>query len=1075
MNTSERRVVSTKPAYRRQILIGTALVCWLRTASLAAQGVTGAAIQGRVTGLDSTAIEDATVLVTNASNGERWQAVTGAKGRYYLEQLSVGGPYLVEIRAIGYAPARRTGVFVALGQRLTADFTLGPAVLELETITVRADVDPLINAGRTGPAQSVAESTIARLPVRGRDFSQLALLSPQVVLSPNGGLSIAGQPDRLNSLQIDGATNNDLLGSSLLGGVGTPGQNLGARTLSVEAIKELQIISAPFDVRFGNFAAGLVNAVTKSGTNRFEGSLSGYFSNRELTGKDSEGSRGADFETRELGVTLGGPIVRDRAAFFLDAGIQHFVFPEDYPLIGSDTTGGADSVGTGIRYASAVRFQDILRNTYGVDPGDAGAFPLSATPRNLFGKVTVQLGVNSRLELSHSYVHSDPSLVISRQDFGIYTLTSRVFALPVTTNATRLNWTTSFGGRFTNELTAARLRESSQCSPASAFPVIDVHADAGTLSAGSACIPAINQPGGPDGQNLLEVTDNLALVSGAHRLTLGTHDERIRISSLPFLDYFFRTHWSFGSLDSLEQGLPSEYSATLRSPTRATGPLSDLNVNQVGAYLQDQWNPGRRLTLTAGLRLDVPFVSRSPAFNPTLLSELGIDNTRTPSGHILWSPRLGLNYDLAGDGATFLRGGIGMFAGRPAYKWFVAVDAHSGLEAIDLFCTGDSVPSFTIDPANQPSTCAGGVVPSTPLVNVFDPAFRFPRNLKVALGADHRFPGGVIGTVDLLYTQGIDQYDLVDLNLQPPSVVAGGEDNRVMYGSVDASGEATPSRWSGEFGPVIQVRNARGNQAVVITAQLQKRFANGTEIGGSYTYGRSRDRLSPGADNTDGDVDFTPLDGTLESRSITTSLWEVPHRVTLLATANLPLDIRLSFFYEGRSGTSFSYGVVGDANADGFPNDDIVYVPRDVRPGGDVSLAVLDEAAGTFVPAAAAEYDKLDRFIEDEGCLREQRGRIMGRNSCRNPWVNNTNLRFSKVFRTLPGQSMELMLDVFNFLNLLDGDWGLVRGVEGTGLLELVGYDAARGRGIYNLAIPRHAVDGDASRWRMQLGARYVF
>ena len=1050
-------------------------MCWFKSAALAAQGVTGAAIQGRVTGPDSAAFEGATILVANTSNGARWQTVTGAKGRYYQEQLSVGGPYLVEVHAIGFAPARRAGIFLALGQRFSADFILAPAIVELEPITVHALADPLINAGRTGPAQSVAESTIARLPVPGRDFSQLALLSPQVVLSPNGGLSIAGQPDRLNSLQIDGATNNDLLGSSFLGGVGTPGQDLGARTLSVEAIKELQIVSAPFDVRFGNFAAGLINAVTKSGTNRFEGSLSGYFSNRGLVGQDPGGGRGADFETRELGVTLGGPIVRDRAAFFLDAGLQHFVFPEDYPLIGTDTTGGADSVGIGIRYASATRFHDILRDRYGVDAGTAGPFPLSARPGNIFGKVTVQLGINSRIEVSHNYVRSDPSIVRSRTDFGSYTLTSTAFALPVTTNATRLNWTTSFGGRFSNDLTAARLRESDRCVPASAFPGIEVHADAGTLTAGSSCIPAIINDG-PQKQNILELTDNLTLASGAHRLTLGTHDELIRLSSLPFLDYFFGTGWTFSSLDSLEQGRPYSYGARLRSAARPTGPLSNPRVNQFGAYLQDQWNPNPRLTLTAGLRLDVPFLSRRPVLNPTLLGELGIDNTRTPSGHVLWSPRLGVNYDLAGDGATFLRGGIGLFAGRPAYKWFEAVDAHTGLEAIDLFCSGDSVPPFTIDPANQPTTCAGGVVPSTPLVNVFDPAFRFPRNLKVAVGADHKLPWGLVGTVDLLYTRAIDQYDLVDLNLQPPALVAGGEGNRPMYGTVNAFGTATTSRRSPDFGPVIQVRNARGNRAISVTGQLQKRFANGTEIGGSYTYGHSKDRLSATTDNTDGDVDATPLDGTLERRSITTSVWDVPHRVTFLATANLPFDVRVSLFYEGLSGTPFTYGVVGDANADGFSDDDIVYVPGDVRPGGDVSLAVLDESAGTFVPAPAADYDKLDRFIADEACLREQQGRIMRRNSCRNPWVNRTNARFSKLFRTFRGQSLELTLDVFNLLHLVNSAWGSARAIDGVGLLQLVGYDAGQGRGVYTVQIPRRrALDFDASRWRMQLGARYTF
>jgi hypothetical protein len=801
--------------------------------------------------------------------------------------------------------------------------------------------------------------------------------------------------------------------------------------------------------------------------------VSGYFSDRGLVGKDPIGGRGDDFDAKELGVTLGGPIVRDRAAFFLDAGIQRRLFPETAPLIGTDTTGGADSVGVGVRYASAIRFRDILQQVYGVEPGNPGAFPFRVPAENLFGKLTFQLGVNSRLELSHNYSHSFARLVVSR-GFEFYSLTSSVFALPSTTNATRISWTTSFRDRYSNELIAARLHEANQCSPASAFPVIGVHADNRGLTAGSICIPAIIRSENEQSQNILELTDNLTLAAGTHHLTAGTHNELVRLSSLPFLDFFFGSSWTFSSLDSLEQGLPNAYNATLRNPARAAGALSHPRITQLGGYVQDQWNPNPRLTVTSGLRLDVPFLSRQPVLNPALMSELAIDNTRTPSGHILWSPRLGLNYDLSGDGRTFLRGGVGLFAGRPAYKWFVAVDAHTGLEAIQLSCTGDSVPAFVIDPARQPSTCAGGILPSTPLVNVFDPAFRFPRNLKIALGADQRLPGGVVGTLDLLYTRAVDQYDLVDLNLQSPSGLASGEGNRLMYGTIDSLGVPTPNRRTQTFGPVIQLRNARGNRAFSTTLHLQKSFANGTELNGSYTYSRSEDRLSPSADNTGDDVDFTALDGSLQQRNLTTSFWQVPHRITLLATANLPLGFRVSFFYEGLSGRSFSYLVGGDANADGFGGDDIVYVPRNASPGGDISLATSDET-GSLVPASAEVYQRLNHFIGAESCLRQQRGRILRRNSCRFPWENHSELRLSKVFPVLAGHSLELSLDIFNLLHVIDSDWGLVRASDDH-LLELVGYDAVAGRGVYRLLeASRGFIDRDASRWRMQLGARYRF
>jgi outer membrane receptor protein involved in Fe transport len=499
-------------------------------------------------------------------------------------------------------------------------------------------------------------------------------------------------------------------------------------------------------------------------------------------------------------------------------------------------------------------------------------------------------------------------------------------------------------------------------------------------------------------------------------------------------------------------------------------------VTQVGGYVQDQWNPIPRLTLTGGVRMEVPYTTREPRRNDALFnSPIGIDNTRTPSGHPLWSPRLGVNYDLGGRGTTYLRGGFGWFAGRPAYKWFVQVDAHSGLEEYSLSCTGADVPAFTIDPTRQPTSCGDRQAQFGP-INVFDPAFRFPRNFKLALGADHRLPGGVVGTLDFLYTQAVDQYDLMDLNLRPPSTVAEGEGDRLMYGVVDeVTGLGVPTRVDDRFGQVIEVRNARGDRAYSLTAQLQRRFANGTEFGASYTYSQSRDRLSANADNTDGDVDITAVDGSLDHRHLATALWNVPHRITFLATANLPFHFRGALFYEGLSGTPFTYTIAGDANGDGFGGDDIMYVPAHPVPGGDVELAAFDEATRQFLPAPGAEYSALSKAIWDQPCLRTQRGRVMRRNSCRAPWNNHTEARLSRVFSTFEGHDLEFMLDVFNVLHLIDSDWGQVRGADGN-LLELVGYDQARGRGVYHrVDSAREPIDQDASRWRMQLGARYSF
>ena len=1036
---------------------------WLMVTAgpVAAQSVTGAAIQGRVMAPDGTSLSDATALATNLSNGERWSATTTSGGRYQLEHLSSGGPYRVEVRAIGFVPVRRDGVWLSVGQRLTLDVALQPGVATLETITVQAVDDPLINPGRTGPSRTIAESTLARLPISSRNILDVARLSP---LLTTGG-SIAGQNDRLTAVQIDGSSGGDLLG-----GLRTPGQPFGMRALAVEAVKEVQVLGAPFDVRFGSFAAGVVNVVTKSGSNQLEGALAAYVTGDGLQGKDEFGGRGEDFTGTEVSLALGGPVKRDQAAWFVEGGLQHLRFPLVTPPIGTDTTGGADSVGSGFRRASVTRLQQIMRDVYGLDAGGTDPAPLDVPAGNLFAKLTVQLGINSRVDLSHQFSRSEPNAVdISCRVPGIvFCLGSTAFHLPTRAHVTRLAWVTALGPRLSNDLLLARSWFRQTCRTAE-FPLVFVHADAGDLGVGgnSLCVGDMLE------EQILEVTDNVALTAGAHRFTFGAHAELIRLPTHENLAFGFGARWHFPSLDAFAAGQPDGYDGILRNPLRSGPALSDLHTSLISPYIQDQWSVTSRLLVTAGLRADLPFVSRQPVRNAALFEALGIDNARTPSGHLLWSPRLGLSYDLAGSGGTYLRGGIGLFAGRPAYRWFNEVYTHTGLEAVEVHCAAGDVPPFVTDPTRQPVGCgaSGGVSPVAGPVSVFDPEFRFPRSLKIAIGADHRLPWGLVGTLDLLYSRAVNQFDLRELNLEGPVGSATGEADRPLYGTFLEDGTSSPARRTEAFGRVIQVRNAKGDRSISFTAQLQKRFGNGRELSVSYTHTTARDLLSATEDGLDGNLDAVIIDGTLERRRRAASAWSIPHRVLLLATTDLPLRFRLTLLYEGSSGGPFTWGVEGDANADGYA-DDPVYVPAHPVPGGDVSL-VVEDAEGQLLPAAPSVYAELARVINEQSCLRAQRGRLLQRNSCRNPWTSRTDARFSRLFATGGSRSLELTLDVFNLLHLLDAEWGVIHGVDDPRLLRLVRYDPAAGRGIYQFLrrAPR-AADTESSRWRMQLGAR---
>ena len=1041
----------------------------LATRPLGSQGITSAALQGSVVQGDGTPIDGAVVTATLAASGAHWHDATDATGRYFLENVEAGGPYLIDARALGFRPVRRTGIVLVLGQRHRADFVLEPAVIELEALTVSAGLDPQLNTGRSGPAHIVSQAQLTGLPNSARDLSVLAALGPLATLRPLGGISIGGQNQGFNSLQIDGGVNADPYLGRTPGGA-SPSAALPEvlpHTISLETVREFQVLAAPFDVRLGGFAGGLLNAVTKSGTNAFHGSAFGFLQDGSLTAQDAAGNR-SDFTTWQFGGTLSGPIVRDRVHFFLNADLQQRVVPDARFLVTADTVGGADLRKTGISYASAVRFQQILRDSFGLQPGSVGPSDGHLPAQDVFAKITVQLGARGHLELSQHYAHGDRrEFVDTGRTYGSYALSSVAGRSSSTAETSRLIWSSLVGGRAQNELILSYEHLRDSCRPNATFPLVQVAADSGTLVAGpnSVC------PTTAVDQNALEITENLTIGTGRHLLTIGSHGELFH-----FRDPLVQVsagRWLFSSLDSLARGLANHYDRGLGSSARPPG--ADFRVFGLGLYAQDRWAPTSRLTLTGGLRLDVPFLVDGAMTNQRLVaSPLGIDTGRLPSGNVLWSPRLGVNYDLSGDGNAFLRGGIGLFGGPPPYRWLGNGYRETGDETV-VFCNRPDVPPF--DPLNQPETCPSGGGTS-PRISFFDPGLKLPQNLKLALGVDRRFPSGVVATIDFLYTRAVHQIYVSDANLGAPTGAAAGEGGRPLYGTISGTTSATlvtkPAWRDTSFGEneIYRVSNRGGDNSFSLSLQLRKRFGETLALYASYAYSHVQDQMSWVNFPARANFSNTPLDGTLEDRRLGPSFFETPHKVSLAATLDLPYRAQLSLLYLGASQPPYTYVIDGDANADGIGGagslkNDIVYVPRNAA---DITL----------VPASA--YARLDAFIEQQPCLREQRGRIMARNSCRNGWLGVLNARLTKAVPMAGGRHIELTADVFNVPNLISSRWGryfdTTTGPSVT-LLNLVGWDVVNTRGVYRLSnntLPaRGVVDDVASRWRIQLGARYVF
>ncbi|HOX19457.1 MAG TPA: carboxypeptidase regulatory-like domain-containing protein [Gemmatimonadales bacterium] len=1052
----------------------------LGAGTLSAQGVTTAAVSGTVKQESGAAVEGAIVTITNRSTGAKLQATSQANGRFYVENVPVGGPYTIEARAIGFEAARRDNVTLALGQRFISDFALKAQVVQVEEIAVSAETgDPVMNTAKTGVAQSIGNTAITRLPVLGGNFTNLVATTPQVA-GVSGGVSAGGQNNRFNSIQIDGGVNNDLFG---LGSTGAPGGQADARAISFAAVKEFQVLIAPYDVRQGNFAGGLINAVTQSGTNQFHGSVFGRYQNQDLVGTDVNGLKSADFKVLQYGGTLGGAIIQDKLQYFFAADISDRTTPFD----------GITLEESGAAPGDAERMIDHL-TTLGADQwggaGSAGGFLIENPNPTYFGKLTWAPAANHNVALSYNNVGASVD-VISRRQNGDWQLTSGAYSIENQTNSLRLSWNAVFGGKYSNEFIGGIQTIRDTRPPNTTYPTILVRSGTtGTqLVAGA---ERFSQDNSLD-QDIYELTDNLTVGLGDHRLTIGTHNE-----FFGFNNHFFPQsigQWTFANIDSFENNAPVRFDRAL--PLIPGGPVSDFSVNQWGLYAQDQFNLGN-VALTIGLRWDDPIFPDSPTYNPTLDSITSdgalwtggtINTSVIPSGNATWSPRLGFNWDVDGSGMTIVRGGVGYFGGRPAYVWMSNAYVNTGMAQTQLTCRNDNasalddVPAFSLDPDQQPTTCggAGGVIPPIPTINYFDPDFKFEQNMKLSLGVDHRLPWGVVGTIDLLYTKTKNSLYIQDNNLQgvvdeSTLTYATGEGNRARYGvNAPTTGVATPLKQTAAFGNVLEHLNKSEDYAFTGTIQLQKRFSNGVEFNGGYTYSEAKDVMSLTSSIAFSNYGFATLNGLLNDRDLTTSTFSRPHRVVMSGTVNLPADFEFSLIYSGVSGSPFGYVINGDANADGVGGtnrefNDMVYVPRD---RDDISMFGASSAAQN------AAYDSLAAFIADQSCLRNQRGQIMERNSCRNPWINRLDARLTKLVPTFAGQTMIFSLDVFNLLNMIDSDWGLVKQTstfEGQTLVRLRGWDNLNNRGIYSLSLPIvNRVDPNSSVWRIQLSGKYIW
>ena len=1084
--------------HRSGSIVRLFLLLSLSAAPVFAQGVTGSAMAGTVKNQAGDPIKGATVILRNTATGQVFTAVTDNTGAYFINNVPPGGPYELTTAAEGMQANLQQDITLVLGNRMAANIVLHPAAVEEITVTAKR-FDQNADRGRTGASTVVRPTTIAMMPLSGRNFTDLVSLDPRMNSS-----SANGQNNRYNNIQIDGGANNDLFG---LASSGTPGGQANAKPLSVEALQEFTVQAAPFDVRYGNFAGGLINAVTKSGTNDFHGAVYAYTQNKTLANQNAyiNGVNQTDpnfgsFHTWQYGAVVGGPIVKDLAHFFVSVDLQSKSSPFGSKF--NMTGGPSDAANAGITSADVDRFKTALAAKGMSDPGSFLAPNIGNPDRNVFAKITTSAIPNSDLEVSYNFVNAN-SDVITRAPFtgettnagGLrdgYQLTNADYFFQDYTNTGRAKLTTNWDeGRLSNELLGSFSTIRDARTTPTNFPLVLVQMpEGGWLASGQ---DRFSQANSLD-QNVFQIQDNLTLSHGDHRLTLGTSNEFFGFKNV-FLAGgtgvwgFFNSTDKNGNLipgqsglDKLEAGTPTAFQRNVAIPGAPTTPgTTRFSVAQIGFYAQDEWQVAETLSVTPGLRVDTPFLSRAYQ-NPKLLSSvLAIDSTQVPTGNPLFSPRVGFNWDVLGNADTIVRGGAGVFSGRPPYVWVSNAYLNNGLAQVEIDCGNTTTPTtlgFTTDPTKQPSQCS----PTTPAaaantgeVDYFDPNTKYPQNFRAALGADERLPFDIVATVDLLYERDVNAWYFEDENLVPQGVNGEG---REMYGTPTKN---TAGAFTGGFTATradtkvigsnfaIKTFNKSGGHTGSATFQLQKQFGRRYGVSVAYTYSRSYDRMSLTSSIASSNYRFNVVDGGVDSRAVTPSDFDRPHKLTVTGTAALPYGFGIGLSYVGVSGTPYTWVTSNDVNGDGVAQNDLMFVPAN---------------ASQISMVNSANYQAFADFINSQDCLANAKGGFVRRNACRNPWQDFLDMRITWNSPSWKGgQHIEAQWDIFNVLNLINSQWGhydqVAQFENATPVLTSVGYDAANKRPIYSYkplgAIIQPVYSATLSRWRMQLGARYVF
>jgi hypothetical protein len=1088
----------------------------LTSVALMAQGVTTAAINGKVTDNAGNALPGANVIATHVPSGTIFGTTTRGNGDYNLPNLRVGGPYTIAVSFVGFAKREYKDIYLQLSQNLRQDVRMVEEAVRAGEVLVTAERSAVMSAAHTGAATNVVREQIDRLPTISRNFQDYYKLSPYFSPSTATGTSgnALGRNSRYSNIQIDGANYNDLFG---LGSTGAPAGQSNVTPISLDAIEEFQLVVSPYDVRQAGFTGAGINAVTRSGTNQYKGSVFVYGRNESMAGKDSGNIALQGFKDYQVGGRAGGPIIENILFLFANAEITRFSQP-------FTRTFGNAVLGTNALPVPADSLQmvtDTLVHKYGYDPGSFTNIGYNRESDKLFVRLDYNLAEGHRLTARWNYLRSseDNSPSRGRAPTDIY-FDNGKYKLDDKTHSIALQLSSVYGNAMSNEFILGYVDQSDiPTYYGSAFPTLYI-ATATPTATGTV---AQNLVLGAEefrhynelGQKYFEITDNFTYYLGDHTFTLGAKVDIFKFRNL-FIPDGFGAYTYSSILAFLKDQKASSYSFRYSATSNA---LQEANwgANQFGVYAQDEWVVNSALKLTAGLRVDIPTYPDKPNYNKAIDSTFHYRTDEPPKTMIAYSPRIGFNYSVDEERNMQVRGGVGIFYGRFPFVWVGNQYANTG---VDFYTLGNqNIPAkFNPDPFNQAKPAAS-TLPSAE-VDLTKSNFKAPSIIRWNLAVDHKLPYDLVATVEGIFssTQNDVYYQNINLagqqdalnvitgqgSLTPGGVLAG--DGRPVWGKItsQAATAFTPV-WINtlQFSPgVFLVRNTTQGSNANVTVQVQRTVPEGVNGTVAYTWGMAKDINSGNSTQAASGWRFNPTQGNPNSPQLTYSQWDRRHRILTALSYRQDwgdgLATTVGVFYNGQSGRPFSYMITGDVNGDGRSDNDLAYIPKDAN---DIVLMGVTDPTLPFhavtnpniklTDKSRSEYSQLMAFIDADPYLKDNKGKISERSGPREPWAHQIDMRINQEIPTMPGHKVEISLDILNVLSLLKNSWGWIRntGINQTvnmytfsGLDKTAGVDFGKPRYLIQPSTVRvtdsvadpFLIDNILSRWQLQLGLRYT-